>query len=212
MEVKFTRMKFNVESKAHSADIQKALFRRGIGWAEALPQDTMVIRHDGAPFLYVDEDRKIRHGHSHDVFTEDMATEYVYRLALVEPRQPGQPLQSVPMPVFHIEAQKLVGGGDLADVDRIDCRGLKAESVLSPSREEVQDKLLRFARGFNDAIGTLVEPPLGLKPWQLVLEDRKEQIRDAINRYIHADIEIPVIWWTELNDVTGKIRKLEKIA
>jgi hypothetical protein len=47
-----------------------------------------------------------------------------------------------------------------------------------------------------------VKPPQGLRPKYISDMDRLEEVRAAINRYIYAELEIPVEWVLEYNSLT----------
>lgn len=210
-------MKFQVESHGHSEYIQRALFRRGIGWAGLYKTKEFEVQHTGAAYLYVDSERHIRHGQSQRVFNDDPATEYVYRLGLVRPRVDDEPLEQVPMPVFHAEAQRLVGGGDLSDVDRIDSRTLEID--IDPTGELAGGGKVISLGEFHQRLREdcpkstpTPEPPIGLRPGWVVWEERRDEIVKAIDRYAADNFTIPAGWFVELNEVIEKIRKLEKTA
>lgn len=94
-------MKFIVEGKEHSEQIQKALFRLGYYWHGGETASSMVEIHEPtAPYLFADsEDKSITYGHGRQHFEYHHYPEYVYRLGMVEPRD-GRPVQHVPPPVM----------------------------------------------------------------------------------------------------------------
>lgn len=94
-------MKFIVESKEHSEQIQKALFRLGYYWHGGETASSMVeIWEPTAPYLFANaEDKSITYGHGKQHFEYHHYPEYVYRLGMVEPRD-GRPVQHVPPPVM----------------------------------------------------------------------------------------------------------------
>ena len=47
----------------------------------------------------------------------------------------------------------------------------------------------------------LVKPPVGLRPKYICDMDRIKDIRCAINRYFIAELEIPVEWVEEYNNL-----------
>ena len=46
-----------------------------------------------------------------------------------------------------------------------------------------------------------IRPPIGLRPRCIYNEERIEEIKDAMKRYIDAGIEAPKEWWDELMDL-----------
>jgi len=44
-------------------------------------------------------------------------------------------------------------------------------------------------------------PPLGLVPKYIRTEERLHEVREAISRYYHAEMEIPVEWIEEHNEI-----------
>lgn len=56
---------------------------------------------------------------------------------------------------------------------------------------------------------TVQPPPLGIKPRNLWLEDRLNDINAAIARYIEADSIIPFEWIEERNELLRTIHKLK---
>ena len=48
----------------------------------------------------------------------------------------------------------------------------------------------------------LAKPPIGLIPKWVHDMDRLEEVRAAINRYFIAELEIPVEWVEEYNNLT----------
>lgn len=49
--------------------------------------------------------------------------------------------------------------------------------------------------------------PLGLRPRYVVLEERKQEIRAAMLRYVEANYPIPLEWTAELNEVMKELHK-----
>jgi hypothetical protein len=47
----------------------------------------------------------------------------------------------------------------------------------------------------------LIKPPLGLMPKKLFLEQRFENIKEAIERYVKANMEIPTEWLDEYVEI-----------
>jgi len=52
-------------------------------------------------------------------------------------------------------------------------------------------------------------PPLGLAPKWVWQTNRITQIIEAMNRYITADLEIPIRWVEEYNELVADVRKQE---
>lgn len=216
---KFTRMKYQVLSYEHSRLIQNALFKRGIYWDEASAMgDIKTVQNQTSPFLYVDEDRKIRHGHSRDVFDEDMATEYVYRLGLVQIREANDPIMLEPLPqpipTFHEAAKRLVGGGDLSDVDRVDAGTLFIQADDIVMTDVATSANAKLEQQYTDLLNKIrVEPPIGLRPRKIAERtyalSRVAEIGEAITRYTEEHKVIPMEWVNEYNE---KILELEKNA
>lgn len=48
-------------------------------------------------------------------------------------------------------------------------------------------------------------PPLGLTPRWICEEERLEQVRAAIGRYIDASMNVPVEWIEEHNELTARL-------
>lgn len=55
----------------------------------------------------------------------------------------------------------------------------------------------------------LIKPPLGLMPKKLFLEQRFENIKEAIERYVKADKEIPNDWLDEYEEILNYLKKNE---
>lgn len=51
------------------------------------------------------------------------------------------------------------------------------------------------------------KPPIGLRPEIIWIEGRAEEIRDAISRYVEAEIDIPWKWIEELTRLESQIQK-----
>lgn len=51
------------------------------------------------------------------------------------------------------------------------------------------------------------KPPLGLRPRIFWLHERRDEILQAIDRYMDAGKEIPVEWVQEYNDLTKEVSK-----
>jgi len=49
--------------------------------------------------------------------------------------------------------------------------------------------------------------PLGLAPKWVWQNNRITQIIEAMNRYITANLEIPIIWVEEYNELVADVRK-----
>lgn len=52
----------------------------------------------------------------------------------------------------------------------------------------------------------LKKPPKGLPPKYIVKEERLDQIREAIMRYNHAELKIPIEWIQEYNELIDNIK------
>lgn len=48
------------------------------------------------------------------------------------------------------------------------------------------------------------KPPIGLMPHKFWVEERIQNILDAIDRYIQADMKIPIEWIEEYNKLKGE--------
>lgn len=55
----------------------------------------------------------------------------------------------------------------------------------------------------------LIKPPLGLMPKRLFLEQRFEDIKEAIERYVKANMEIPTEWLDEYEEILNYLKKNE---
>ena len=49
----------------------------------------------------------------------------------------------------------------------------------------------------------LIKPPLGIKPKFIHDEQRREELKQAINRYFEANKPIPMEWIEEYNELVG---------
>tara|TARA_B110000902_G_C14018687_1_gene479441 strand:+ start:100 stop:273 length:174 start_codon:yes stop_codon:yes gene_type:complete len=47
----------------------------------------------------------------------------------------------------------------------------------------------------------LVKPPVGLRPKYISDAERLEEVKAAIVRYFNAELEIPVLWVEEYNNL-----------
>lgn len=56
---------------------------------------------------------------------------------------------------------------------------------------------------FKDFMATCFnkQPPLGLKPKEIVDKERTKEILEAMLRYVEADVKVPNAWWQELGDI-----------
>lgn len=59
------------------------------------------------------------------------------------------------------------------------------------------------------------KPPLGLRPRnmgeQVNIFDRKDEIKNAISRYVESDKMVPTEWLNEYNDICHQILDASKI-
>jgi len=53
-------------------------------------------------------------------------------------------------------------------------------------------------------------PPLGLRPKHIAREMRRMEVREAINRYLHADRAIPLEWIEEYNELMEEFIEWKK--
>ena len=54
------------------------------------------------------------------------------------------------------------------------------------------------------------KPPLGLRPYEVVLEERKVEIDEAISRYEKNGMEVPSEWLEELWTIVGQLEEHEE--
>ena len=52
-----------------------------------------------------------------------------------------------------------------------------------------------------------VKPPLGITPREILDEERLIEITGGIQRYIEADVTIPISWMEELNEITARMKQ-----
>lgn len=58
---------------------------------------------------------------------------------------------------------------------------------------------------FEPEIQKTEKPPLGLTPKAVWMEDRVLDIVDAMNRYVKANMEVPIEWIKEYNELVKQI-------
>lgn len=67
---------------------------------------------------------------------------------------------------------------------------------------------IRCAVGKDEAVACMCQspkPPIGLKPRFIHDEERLVQVRSAIDRYMKANMRVPVEWIEEHNELTGRL-------
>lgn len=54
------------------------------------------------------------------------------------------------------------------------------------------------------------KPPIGIKPRYIHDSFRRNEIKDAISRYIQANVKIPLKWVTEYNEIIEREHRRTK--
>ncbi|CAI3674294.1 hypothetical protein CNEO4_620037 [Clostridium neonatale] len=61
----------------------------------------------------------------------------------------------------------------------------------------------------NESGFSVKRPPLGITPRFILDEERREEIIDAMNRYLYKNKRIPSEWLEELNEIQDRLSKKE---
>ena len=70
-----------------------------------------------------------------------------------------------------------------------------------------ENDLKTLFNGDDPYFQNAVKPPLGITPREILDEERLIEITGGIQRYIEADVTIPISWMEELNEITARMKQ-----
>lgn len=70
-----------------------------------------------------------------------------------------------------------------------------------------ENDLKTLFNGDDPYFQNAVKPPLGITPREILDAERLIEITGGIQRYIEADVTIPISWMEELNEITARMKQ-----
>lgn len=70
-----------------------------------------------------------------------------------------------------------------------------------------ENDLKTLFNGDDPYFQNAVKPPLGITSREILDEERLIEITGGIQRYIEADVTIPISWMEELNEITARMKQ-----
>lgn len=68
----------------------------------------------------------------------------------------------------------------------------------------------KTAETINSAVDAVLKPPIGIIPESVWIINRMKDLSLAINRYIDADMKVPLDWINEYNTHVDELRRIGK--